>query len=108
MCPLTENGFVRVLSQPSYPNNVGRVSIAVRMLENMKSTHAGGHQFWDDSESLLDNAVFDASTITGPKQITDVYLLGLCQRNGGMLVTLDTRISLISIVAPRPDILRIL
>jgi predicted nucleic acid-binding protein len=51
---------------------------------------------------------FACKAIAGPKQITDVYLLGLCQRYGGTLVTLDTGISSHAIVSPHPDLLRIL
>ncbi len=35
------------------------------------------HEFWPDEPSLLDSGVFDATRIHGPRQITDVYLLGL-------------------------------
>jgi toxin-antitoxin system PIN domain toxin len=107
-CPLTENGFVRVLSQPNYCNNVGSPSVALHILENMVSAYAKSHQFWHDSPSLRDGTLFHSSYIIGPKQITDIYLLGLCQQNGGSLITFDTRVNIAPIVAPHSNILRIL
>lgn len=47
------------------------------------------HEFWPDAISITDGNVFDHTYILGPKQITDVYLLGLAVRNGGRLVTFD-------------------
>ena len=92
-CPLTENGFARVLSQPQYPNPVGTVSDAGHLLASTIATYGKTHKFWPDSISLLDDQYFDLKTIAGPKQITDAYLLMLCRVHGGMLVTLDSRIN---------------
>ena len=36
------------------------------------------HHFWPDNVSLRDSNLFTPSVIAGPKQITDIYLLGLC------------------------------
>jgi len=107
-CPLTENGFVRVLSQPQYPNNVDSVAVALHILQNMVSTYAANHQFWHDSPSLRDSTLFHASAIAGPKQIADVYLLGLCQYNGGRLITLDAGINSLAIPSPDSDLLCVL
>jgi hypothetical protein len=54
-------------------------------------------------KQLLDGE--DPDTIVGPRQITDVYLLGLCQQNGGTLVTLDARITDVAIVSSHPDLI---
>src|SRR3954451_11749329 len=91
-CPLTENGFVRILSQPALPNNVGSPSEAMTYLIDMLVAHGATHQFWPDSASLCDPTLFRPEEIAGHRQITDVYLLGLCQRNSGTLVTLDAAI----------------
>ncbi|MGO8670803.1 MAG: TA system VapC family ribonuclease toxin [Capsulimonadaceae bacterium] len=107
-CPLTENGFVRITCQPHYQNGINTASEALLILDNMTSRHAAGHQFWHDSPSLRDQSLFMVSAIASHKQITDVYLLGLCQQNGGPLVTLDTGITVQGIVAPDADLLHIL
>ena len=42
-CPITENGFVRILSQPRYPSPVPPAE-AIRRLEQAKRT--AQHEFW--------------------------------------------------------------
>ena len=107
-CPLTENGFVRVFTQTQYPNNVHGVSTALYILENMVLVYGATHHFWSDSISLRDKTLLNPTIVAGPKQITDLYLLGLCQQNSGTLVTLDTRITTTAIVSPHSDLLHIL
>lgn len=107
-CPLTENGFIRVFSQSQYPNNVQGVMSAISLLENMMNWYGSTHYFWQDGVSLRDRNLVDPAKIAGPKQITDVYLLALCQQNGGTLVTLDAKMTVSAIVSPRTGLLRIL
>jgi toxin-antitoxin system PIN domain toxin len=90
-CPLTENGLVRILSQPKYPNAIP-VQDAIRRLE--QSIARGGHAFWSDDLSLTDSTTFHCEHVMGPRQITDLYLLALAVRKGGRLVTFDGGISL--------------
>lgn len=90
-CPLTQNGCVRIMSSPSYPN-AQPVQAIVRRLADACGERI--HEFWSDESSLLDSAVFDATRIHGPRQITDVYLLGLAVRHDGRFVTFDGRIPL--------------
>ena len=85
-CPLTENGFVRIMSQPAYPQSISPAyALGVLRKQVVDSDHA----FRVDDISLLDMARFDPSRILGPKQLTDVYLLGLAVKNGGRFATLD-------------------
>ncbi len=107
-CPLTENGFVRVLSSPSYPGVQLRPGDALALLEVTIANPAVTHHFWADGVSIIDRRLFTPSAIAGPKQITDVYLLGLCQQNGGTLVTLDSGITHAAIASPHPELLRTL
>ena len=90
-CPLTQNGCIRIMSSPSYANPQP-VQALVRRLD--EACRESIHEFWPDAPSLLDSAVFDATRIHGPRQITDVYLLGLAVRHGGRFVTFDGRIPL--------------
>ena len=90
-CPLTQNGCVRIMSSPSYPN-AQPVQAIVRRLADACGERI--HEFWSDESSLLDSAVFDATRIHGPRQITDVYLLGLAVQHDGRFVTFDGRIPL--------------
>ncbi|MHB1872650.1 MAG: TA system VapC family ribonuclease toxin [Steroidobacteraceae bacterium] len=90
-CPLTQNGCVRIMSSPSYANPQPVQALVGRLAE---ACGEGIHEFWPDAPSLLDSAVFDATRIHGPRQITDVYLLGLAVRHGGRFVTFDGRVLL--------------
>jgi hypothetical protein len=105
-CPLTENGFVRILSNPSYPGVRLTPTDTIVLLETMVQNHAAAHHFWPDSVSLCDPALFRPEAIAGLRQITDVYLLGPCQQNGGTLVTLDRGITDAAIVSPHAELLR--
>lgn len=88
-CPLTENGFVRVASHPSYPNRPGDASMVLGRLRAFCST--AGHHFWTADMSLRD--LLSPGAVFTHAQITDVYLLGLAVQKGGNLATLDRRIS---------------
>jgi len=88
-CPLIENGFVRIVSQPRYPKPLP-ISRAIELLgEEIDGTD---HAFWPDDVSLLDARRIDRTGILGPKQLTDVYLLALAVKNGGRLATFDRAI----------------
>lgn len=93
-CPLTENGFVRVMSNPAYPNPLPIDSLIKRLAE---ASHQPMHEFWADGLSLLDSKVFDSTRMHGPRQITDVYLLGLAVKHKGKLVTFDAGIPLAAV-----------
>ena len=85
-CPITQNGCVRIMSNPSYPNPLPVQALVKRLAEACSQPV---HEFWADESSLLDARAFDAVRIHGPRQITDVYLLGLAVRHDGVLVTFD-------------------
>lgn len=90
-CPLTKNGFVRIISQRSYPRprtSADAISILARAVARPD------HAFWPDNISLLDGSLIDHSRVLGPRQLTDIYLLALAVHNGGRLVTIDRSISL--------------
>jgi uncharacterized protein len=88
-CPLTENGFLRILSNPNYPNVRLSAAEAAARLRTLCANHPHSHQFWPDDISLCDDALFDLNMVQGHRQLTDIYLLGLCQRHGATLVTFD-------------------
>ena len=89
-CPITENGCVRIMSHPGYPNALPVRAVVQRLAEASTSSL---HEFWPDDVSLLDPQVADSTRIHGPRQITDVYLLALALRHGGQFVTFDTSVS---------------
>ena len=85
-CPLTQNGFVRIMSQPSYLQKRSTIEAIDALRAGLSQPE---HEFWPDDISIADDAMFDHARILGPNQITDVYLLGLAVKNGGRLVTFD-------------------
>ena len=99
-CPLTQNGAVRVMSQPSYPHPAP-LSALIAMFR--RSFADRSHAFWPDDISLADSNVFDNQRIHGHRQVTDVYLLGLAVAHGGRLVTLDARIPLSAVHGAEAD-----
>ncbi len=93
-CPITQNGCVRVMSHPAYPNGVPVGAIMERLGE---ATASAQHQFWADDVSLLDSRVADRTRIHGPRQLTDLYLLALAVRHRGRFVSFDSSIALTAI-----------
>jgi len=93
--PLTENGFVRVLSHPTLGVNE-RPARLIELLAQFCSS--GDHAFWPSGVSLRDERVFTRSYLVGPKQITDAYLLGVATQMGGSLATFDRNIPLGAVV----------
>lgn len=85
-CAVTQNGCIRILSQPNYPNPVAPSDIATRLRE---ATEAPFHQYWSDAPSLLSASLVDWQYVHGATQVTDAYLLGLAVHHGGRLVTFD-------------------
>ena len=100
-CPLTENGFVRVVSQLSAGDAAMRPSTVLDHLRRFCADLR--HTFWADSISLTDVAVFNHSMIRGPRQLTDVYLLGLARKMNGCLVTFDATIPVKAVVGASHD-----
>jgi len=98
-CPLTQNGFVRILSKQSYPKPLPAAEAVIRLIEQTERTD---HRFWTDNLSIADQTVFDATGILRPNQITDVYLLALAVKNDGRFATLDESISLRAVRGAEP------
>jgi toxin-antitoxin system PIN domain toxin len=91
-CAATENGAVRILSNPKVVDEPWTVREAIERLRLFRGS--GHHHFWTNTISLTDQDVFDASAIRGHKQVNDVYLLGLARVESGSLVTFDRSIPL--------------
>ncbi len=98
-CPLIQNGFLRILSQPSY-NAPLPLSEAFRLL--CEATEADDHTFWPDDVSLLDDQCINRERVLGPKQLTDIYLLALAVKHNGRLVTFDRAIPIAAVRDAKP------
>ncbi|MEX2606170.1 MAG: TA system VapC family ribonuclease toxin [Kiritimatiellia bacterium] len=87
-CPLTENGLLRILGNPRYPDGPGSPGEARILLRSL--TSMPGHQFWPDDPSLTDQRIFPR--LPTSKGLTDLYLLALAASRQARFATFDHRI----------------
>ena len=66
------------------------------------------HEFWADDISVFDRGIFRHDRILGPRQLTDLYLLGLALKNGGRLATFDGSVNLTAVIDAEPRHLTVL
>jgi uncharacterized protein len=92
--PITQNGCIRLMSNPGYPNPLPIQAVIERLAEACRQDI---HEFWPDDVSLLDPHVVDTTRIHGPRQLTDIYLLALAVQHDGRLVTFDSGIPLTAV-----------
>ena len=104
-CPLTENGVIRIVGNPRYPNSPGSPATAAAVLQGLCALP--GHAFWPDDISLLGSRIVDPAAILTPGQVTDSYLLALAASKGGRLATFDRRLS-VKAVRDGKDALKVL
>jgi uncharacterized protein len=105
-CPVTENGFIRVLANPAFGGSVVR---PVELFDRLRTfCGSGHHHFWPDAVSLRDRAIFNPALVAGHRQITDIYLLGLALKMGGRLATFDRAIPVKAVVGAKAEHLQVL
>ena len=93
-CPITQNGCVRIMSQPSYPGARSPAQVIDRLHDAIAHT---AHAFWPDDASIVNANAVDRSRLHGARQITDAYLLALAVKHGGRLVSFDASIALATV-----------
>lgn len=87
VCPLTEIGFVRITTNPSFypgPRTHEEATFILTELANRP-----GYRYWPLTESWTSLTAPFVDRITGHQQVTDAYLLGLAIKENGVLVTFD-------------------
>lgn len=89
-CPLTENGVLRIVGHPRYPNSPGTPAAVALILQGFRAL--SGHEFWPDAISLLETDMIDPARLLSSGQVTDSYLLALACENNGQLATFDRRL----------------
>jgi toxin-antitoxin system PIN domain toxin len=90
-CPITQAGFVRIVSNPAFSRDAVQPREAIQVLS--ANTAAIDHQFWPDELPLAKAVAFANVRLIGHQQVTDAYLLGLAISKGGVLASLDKGIS---------------
>lgn len=104
-CAITENGFVRIISQPRYPSPISPAEAIALLRRACDSAH---HEFWPCDVSVLDAQTVDRSRLHGPRQVTDAYLLALATAHDGRFVTFDRSLALSAVHGASEDQLTVL
>lgn len=104
-CPITQNGCIRIMSQPGYPGALPAAAVAERLAEAADNSD---HEFWPDDVDLLKDGCIVWSRVLGHRQVTDAYLVALAVGHQGCLVTLDRRITLETVANAKPECLVII
>lgn len=102
-CPLTQAGFVRISSNPSFTPQAVAPRAAVELLERVISLPE--HEFWPD-DLPLNRAIPAGLPILGHRQVTDIYLIALAESHGGVVATLDR--GMLSVATGREELVEIL
>lgn len=94
-CPLTQNGLMRIMSQPRYasPQPLASMLQVVRQFSGDVA-----HSFWPDDLSLAASGILAPEIALTSGMLTDLYLLALAIKHKGRLVTLDSKIALRAVV----------
>lgn len=87
VCPLTEAGFVRVTTNPTFRPGPRTLEQAIAILQGLKG-HPG-YRYWEIAESWVTLTSRFAARILGHQQVTDAYLLGMAIKEEAELVTFD-------------------
>lgn len=86
-CPLTQAGFVRLISNAAVSGLVVSPQDGLHLLsENLDHPH---HRFWSDDISYPEAVAPFRDRLVGHRQVPDAYLLGLAIHHRGRLATLD-------------------
>jgi toxin-antitoxin system PIN domain toxin len=105
-CPLTANGLIRVACQQPSDDELVRPADMIKHLERFcRDKH---HRAWTDAVSLTDATIFAPQFISGHRQLTDVYLLGLARKMGGRLATFDRTIPVKAVRGATADTLQVI
>jgi toxin-antitoxin system PIN domain toxin len=83
ICPIVEGALIRFLVRSGEAP-----AAAANLIQRIRDLHSC--EFWPDSISYADVELGD---ITGHRQVTDAYLIGLARDHGGALATLDERLA---------------
>jgi uncharacterized protein len=89
-CPLTQNGVLRIVGHPRYPNSPGTPAAVAELM--MQFLALSGHEFWPDDVTLLDGRRIHRDRLLESAQVTDSYLLALAVAHHGQLATFDQKI----------------
>ena len=86
-CALTQLGFVRITSNPTFSRDaLSPIEATALLAANL--THPG-HEFWAEALQVPDAIDTAGARVQGYRQLTDAYLLALASRRKGVLAAFD-------------------
>jgi toxin-antitoxin system PIN domain toxin len=88
-CTVTQLGFIRLSSNPSYLRGEERTPEEARLLLRGLIDHPH-HRFLPDRKSPVE--LSEMSAVLGHQQVTDAYLVGTARLSGFRLVTFDRQL----------------
>ena len=93
-CPLTQLGFVRIVSNPAFSRDALSPLEAIALLaENLAHP---AHEFWTDRAQVPSTVKGMETRLLGYKQLTDAYLLALAHRRKAVLATFDRGVPMLA------------
>lgn len=104
-CPITENGVIRIVGHPNYPNTPGPPAAVAGIVDSLR--RLPGHSFWPDDVSIFGASDVNTLKILTSRQVTDTYLLALAKSHGGQLATFDRRLSVAAVDGGRHAVFQI-
>ena len=90
-CPLTQLGFLRIVSNPSFSRDALSPAQAIALLDVSRRHPA--HEFWRDDVDVRQALIGLETRLQGHKQLLDAYLLALASRHKGVIATFDRGLS---------------
>jgi toxin-antitoxin system PIN domain toxin len=89
LCPVVENGVLRVASSPRYASTLGATTAVREVLQALRALPQV--RFVPADLSLADDLLADPLALTSSR-VTDLYLLALAVRHQATFATFDRRI----------------
>jgi uncharacterized protein len=86
-CPLTENGVLRIVGHPRYPNSPGMPAAVAELMSGLLVLPR--HEFWAEDVSLLDSQLTHCTRLLQSVHVTNSYILALAVAHRGQLATFD-------------------
>jgi toxin-antitoxin system PIN domain toxin len=104
-CPLSELGFLRIVSNASYGSGAMPLDQALEYMAEFANMPE--HRFVPDSIPAVEATHLSLSMLKGHQQVTDAYLLALCRKHDLKLATLDHKLAK-TLAANEPHLLELI
>ncbi len=87
-CPLTQLGFIRIVSNPAFSREaLSPQNAAALLVRNLEENRR--HEFWPDSLNVPSAIGSFEARVQGYRQVTDAYLIALAAKRKGIFATFD-------------------